>query len=268
MQKVSINRIDKIFADNKRVSRKTLIVYITCGFPDIKTTEELVPKLNDAGADIIELGIPFSDPIADGKTIQYSGQKALENGTTLNKIFPMAKRIRKKTPAGLVLMGYYNSILAYGKERFINDCKRIGIDGVIIPDLIPEEAGEMIKLAGGENIKLIFLAAPNTKPNRLKIIGSYSTGFVYSVSITGTTGGRNVLPDIDAYIQRVKKHTILPVSVGFGISNSKQAKKAGEYADGVIIGSALIKIMIDNPKHLQKKSLDFVGKIRKGLDAK
>ena len=240
-----MNRIDKRFNElRSRPGSKAFIAYITAGDPDLKTTERVALALEGAGADILELGIPFSDPIADGPTIQAASCRALTGKVTIRKIFTMVERLRVATDMPLVFMTYYNPILRYGLRKFFARCGRAGIDGIIVPDLPLEEAHELIKFAGLNNIATIFLVSPTSTPGRMKEIAKNSKGFIYYVSLTGVTGARRELPgDIASKIKVLKSITNKPVAVGFGISDRKQAMQVAKIADGVIVGSAIVKII-------------------------
>jgi tryptophan synthase alpha chain len=237
-----MNRIDAKFADLRRVNKKAFIVYLTAGYPSLAVTEELVRALGTAGADIIELGVPFSDPMADGPTIQASSQQALAQGVTLTKILASVRKARQETDIPLVLMTYYNPVFHFGEERFVHEAGQAGVDGVIIPDLPPEEAAVLIRAARKEDMATIFFLAPTTTPRRMRKIMEASTGFIYYVSVTGVTGARQHLPaQMLAHIKKVKGLTSLPVCAGFGISTPEQVAHVARVADGVIVGSAVIK---------------------------
>ncbi len=237
-----MNRIDQKFNELKAKKRSALIAYITAGFPNLKVTEELVPALEKAGVDIVELGIPFSDPMADGTTIQLASQKALEAGTTLAGIFDTVKRIRQKTNIPIAFMTYYNPIFHYGDEKFIKKCVELGVDGLIIPDLPPEEAGALRKAAAKANISMIFFVAPTTTDERIRANAKASTGFIYYVALTGITGTQQALSaSVVKGIKHAKRFTNKPICAGFGISTPSQVKEISKVADGVIVGSAIIK---------------------------
>ncbi|MFH1825170.1 MAG: tryptophan synthase subunit alpha [Candidatus Firestonebacteria bacterium] len=249
----------------RKSGKKVFIVYITCGYPDLKTTENLILEFSKIGVDVIELGIPFSDPIADGPTIQKAGNIALSNNVNLYKVFKMVKRIRSRVKSGLAIMSYYNIIYQYGLKRFVIDCKKYGVDGIIVPDLIPEEGKYLIKLSKEYNVNLVFLLAPTSSLNRIKLVSKHSSGFIYCVSLTGVTGERSRIPDIKDYINKIKRYTHKPIAVGFGISKSSQIREILKSADGVIIGSAIIKKMSENikSKNLVKNVVKFVNKLKK-----
>ena len=248
-----VNRITKKFNALKKEGKKAFIAYITVGDPGLAATGDIVLALESAGADIIELGIPFSDPVADGPTIQAASQRSLVKGASLNKIFRMIKSLRSKTDIPVAFMTYYNPVFQHGVERFFRDCAGTGVDGVIVPDLPYDEGKDFIRAAKKNKIATIFLAAPTSTKERVKKIAAFSTGFIYYVSLTGVTGARNTVPiDIKAKIRSIKSFTDKPVAAGFGISNPKQASAVAGIADGVIVGSALVKIIENNLKDKKK----------------
>jgi tryptophan synthase alpha chain len=250
-----INRIKKTFNKLKKNKKKAFIVYITAGYPSLSATEKIVLELENSGVDIIEMGMPFSDPMADGLTIQKSSEKSLLAGTTLSKLLKTAKNIRKKSQIPIVLMSYLNPVYCYGIKKFVKDAIECGIDGAIFPDLPPEEAIEFEKVAKGKNFYLIFLASPTSTLERLKAITKHSKGFIYYVSLAGITGARKYLaPHISSNIKRIKHLTDKPVCVGFGVSNERQAEAISKVADGIIIGSAVIDVI---RKHEKKKNLEI-----------
>lgn len=239
-----MNRIDKKFKELQALGRKAFIAYITAGDPDLAMTEKIVLALERSGADIVELGIPFSDPLADGPTIQAASARALKNGASLKKIFKMVGFLRAKTGMPIVFMTYFNPVLRYGVEKFFKSCSSSGVDGVIVPDLPAEEAGELIALGRDSGIDTIFLIAPTSTPDRIRRIANNSRGFIYYVSLTGVTGVRRYLPsEVLSKVKYIKSITPKPVAVGFGVSNSSQAKEVAKSADGVIVGSAIVKII-------------------------
>jgi tryptophan synthase alpha chain len=217
--------------------------YFTLGYPDIASSEAVVRAIAAAGADLIELGVPFSDPLADGPTIQHSTQVALEQGMTLARGLALTSRLRAAGVAQpLLLMGYVNPILAYGVSRYVADAEAAGADGFIVPDLPPEEAGELEAACRAHGLALIFLLAPTSTPERIAAVVSHATGFVYLVSQAGVTGARDQLPpDLATFVGRGRGATNLPLAVGFGIATPEHATAVGGLADGVIVGSALIK---------------------------
>ncbi len=220
-----------------------LMPYFTLGYPDFSTSLSIVEACAKNGANLMELGIPFSDPLADGPTIQSSSQVALENGTTVENCLQGVAALRERgLQIPFMLMGYYNPILAYGLEKFAHDAHNSGADGLIIPDLPPEEAGPLRELCDDHDLTMTFLIAPNSPAERIDIVASQSTGFIYLVSVTGTTGARRTISDgLEAFVERVRARTQKPLAVGFGISTPEQAVSIGRFCDGVIVGSALIR---------------------------
>ena len=261
-----MKRIESVFKKLKN-KRAAFIPFVVAGDPDLKTTEALVLKMAECGADIIELGVPFSDPLADGPTIQTASQRALKNGVNLKEIFRMTERLKGiSTP--LVLMTYFNPVFQYGLKSFAEDCHRNGIDGVIIPDLPPEEAGPWIKEAKPLKLGTVFLIAPTSSPDRVKLASRYSRGFLYYVSITGITGTRGKLPnELEAGIRQIKKYSQKPVAVGFGISTPEQVREVSRFADGVIVGSAIVKTIEENREDsdLVNRVGDFVSSLAGAL---
>ena len=251
------NRIDLKFRQLRENKQKAFIAFVTAGDPSLKVTEQLVTAFEKAGVDILELGVPFSDPMADGPTIQASSQRALDKGTTLAKILDLVKKVRSKSELPIALMMYYNHVFHYGEEKFIKKCKSVGVDGLIIPDLPPEEGASLAKLAKKHGVSLVFFMAPTTSEARVKKIVKKSTGFIYYVSVAGVTGARSsVAGSYVAQIKRAQKYTDTPICVGFGVSTAEQAKKIAKTADGVIVGSAIINQIQKN-----KKSKDLVAKV-------
>lgn len=256
MLKISyiMNRIKITFNKLKKNKKKALIVYITAGYPSLSATEKIVSELEKSGVDIVEVGMPFSDPMADGLTIQKSSEKSLKAGTTLKGLLKSVKNIRKKSQIPIVLMSYLNPVYRYGIKRFVKDAVNCGLDGAIFPDLPPDEAGELRKQAQKKDFDIIFLASPTSTVERLKRIAKHSKGFIYYVSLTGITGARDYLaPHISANIKKIKDITDKPVCVGFGISNEKQARMISKIADGVIVGSAVVNVI---RKYERKRMLE------------
>ncbi|MBU4306095.1 MAG: tryptophan synthase subunit alpha [Candidatus Omnitrophica bacterium] len=239
-----MNRIEQKSSWLKKNRKKACIAYITAGFPNLKTTKTAVKILEENGVDIIELGMPFSDPIADGPTIQYASGVALKNGMNMHVFFDLVGELRKTTQIPLVIMSYYNPIFKFGVKRFALEAAKSGLDGVIVPDLPPEEAVELNDQLRARGISEIFLVSPVTAAERVKKIVSAASGFVYYVSLTGVTGARNVVPSgVIGQVQAIKRLTTLPVYVGFGVSTAGQAKSIVKTADGIIVGSAIIKLI-------------------------
>ncbi|MBN1992687.1 MAG: tryptophan synthase subunit alpha [Anaerolineae bacterium] len=234
-----IRRIQNAFTKG----RPAFMPYSVLGFPTRQASLEVIKTLANTGADLLELGVPFSDPLADGPTIQVATQKALSNGTTLKDCVAMTRELRQlgvDTPA--LLMGYINPILAYGLGQFVADAAAAGVDGLIVPDLPPEEAEELEAACTEFGLALVYLLAPTSTPERIKLITDHSQGFIYLVSLTGVTGARTALPpDLADFVSRVREQTDKPLAVGFGIGHGEQARAVGKIADGVIVGSALVK---------------------------
>lgn len=238
------HRIDTRLRQLYERGEKGLITFITAGDPDLDTTFKLVLALEKAGADLVELGVPFSDPMADGPVIQRSSQRSLAGGTNLKGILNLVRRLRQHTEIPLLLMTYYNPVLQYGLERFAVDAAEAGVDGVIVPDLPLEESAHLLQELKEEGQHLIYLVAPTTTPERLEKISRVARGFIYCVSLTGVTGMRDAIsPDIKKFMQGVRRHCSLPLAVGFGISNPRQAAIIAEAADSVIVGSAIVSLV-------------------------
>ena len=263
-----MNRIKKTFNKLRKNKKKAFIVYITAGYPSLSVTEKIVLELENAGVDIIEMGMPFSDPMADGLTIQKSSERSLAGGTTLKKLLKTVKNIRRKSQIPIVLMSYLNPVYCYGLKKFVKDAVGCGIDGAIFPDLPPEEAVEFEGVARDKDFYIIFLASPTSTPERLETIAKHSKGFIYYVSLTGVTGARSYLaPHISSNIRRIKRITGKPVCVGFGVSNTKQAKLISKIADGIIVGSAVIDVIRRNEKkrNLDKAIGNFASSLAKAI---
>jgi len=261
------NRISKTFSNNK----KKLITFVTGGDPDLETSNKIIENLANNGADIIEIGMPFSDPMADGPTIQLSSLRAIKNGTDLNKIFYICENFRKKnnnTP--LILMGYYNVVYHFGIDKFIENCERVGVDGLIIVDLQPEEDSELLNKIQTKNIDLIRLVTPTTDENRLTTILKNASGFLYYVTITGITGQQSAeIEQLSKSILKVKKLSNLPVVAGFGIKNATQVKKICSFSEGVVVGSSIIKIIEENLENNKNSILpniaNFIKELKKDI---
>ena len=259
-----MNRISNKFKQLRDLKQKAFIAYITAGDPDLAATEKLVYALEEAGVDIIELGVPFSDPMADGPTIQAASQRALKNNVSLSDILHLVFSIRRKSQVPIALMTYYNPVYHMGDDKFVALCKSAGVDGVIIPDLPPEEAKLLRSHALKSGLAAVFFMAPTTTDERLKKIVQATTGFLYYVSLTGVTGARSSLShSIASDIKRAKRLTDKPVCVGFGISTADHVREAGQFADGVIVGSAIIKEI--EKKIGQKDMITHVARYVHGL---
>jgi tryptophan synthase alpha chain len=239
-----MSRIEQMFARLKGEGRAALIAYITAGDPSPEKTPALVAALERGGVDLIELGVPFSDPIADGPVIQRGADRALKAGTTVVKVLEIARKIRETSEIPLLLFTYLNPVLRYGLDKLARDAKAAGIDGCLLTDLSVEEAGPYVAAMRSANLDTVFLAAPTSTLARLKLVAEYSTGFVYLVSRTGVTGERASLSDsLSALIEEVRSVTRLPLAAGFGISTAEHAAQVAQMADGVVVGSALVRLV-------------------------
>ena len=246
-------------------SHKALIAYLTVGYPTTQTTLEVAHALVEGGCDIIELGIPFSDPLSDGATIQRASQHALQHGVTPQTCLEVAARLRQTLPAPIIFMSYYNPLLHYGLERFCAACSEAGIDGLIVPDLPPEEGTDLERLADSSGLDLIYLVSPTSSEQRIRLVMARSRGFVYAVSLKGTTGARSDLPaDLEAFLARLKSIATMPVCVGFGVATPRQARRVAAAADGVIIGSRIMEI-VGSSDHPAAATRTFVRRIRKAI---
>ncbi len=251
----------------KRVfSRKAFIPFVTCGDPDIETTEKLVRAMAAAGADLIELGIPFSDPIAEGPVIQNADVRALSAGTTTDDIFDMAMRIRKDLDVPMLVMTYFNPVFVYGRERFLQRCEDAEICAVIVPDLPYEEKGDLQEYCTRHGVKLISMIAP-TSEDRISMIASHAEGFLYVVSSLGVTGTRTQFSsNIESMIAAVRRSTDIPCAIGFGISNPEQARRMADIADGAIVGSAIVRMVAEHGRDSVPYVEEFVRSVRAELD--
>jgi tryptophan synthase alpha chain len=263
-----MSRIDNTFSILQQRGETALIPFITAGDPDLAVTAQLIKTLEESGADLIELGMPFSDPMADGPTIQASSERALIAGTTLEKVLHLVVEIRRQSQIPLVLMGYYNPIFCYGAERFVRDAEAAGVDALLLVDLPPEEAAEIKSTMDDAGIALITLLAPTTPPERMKQLAVSARGYLYYVSMTGVTGAQKITPqDIRTAVMKLKEMSTVPVAVGFGISTVEDAQAVGEFADGVVVGSALVKII---EKHGKSRDLlpevaKYISGLKQGL---
>ena len=256
------SRIKKIFADKQ----KKLVTFVTGGDPNQSISQEILKTIIENGADIIEIGMPFSDPMADGKTIQLSSIRAIKNNINLDNIFEIVGNIRKsndKTP--IILMGYYNLILHYGIKKFTETCEKKGVDGLIIVDLQPEEDSELYNSIKKKDISLIRLITPNTTPKRLKIITNHASGFLYYVTITGVTGAKSAdMHELKNSIKNIKDYSNLPIIAGFGINNKMDVNEICKITDGAVVGSSIVKI-IENNLNQKNEMLELIGKFIKEL---
>ena len=265
-----MGRIEDKFEFLRGRKEKALIIYLTAGDPSLRVTKELILGLENAGVDILEIGVPFSDPTADGPVIQAASQRALKAGTTLQGVLDLVADVRRTSPIPIVLFGYYNPIFAYGAKKFAQAAKKTGVDGVLVVDLPPEEAQELRVYTDVAGIDFISLVAPTTGEKRLHQIAAEATGFLYYISITGVTGtAAPRIEDIKREVSKIRKITKLPLAVGFGISNPKQAQEIASIADGIVIGSAVVRLIDENKSNsdLVKIVSDYVSEIKKAVRA-
>lgn len=261
-------RVERKFEDLKARKEKALVAFLTAGDPSTEKTVELILEMERAGADIIELGIPFSDPMADGPTIQAASERALAGGTTLADVLGVVREVRKTSEVPIVLFGYYNPIFSYGAGRFAREAKRAGADGALVVDLPPEEADELTVELDHAGLNTVFLLTPTSDETRMKSACRKGSGFVYYVSLTGVTGARTKLStSIGKYVKKIRRFTNLPVGVGFGISTPEQAARVARSADAVVVGSAIVNVIAENSdkKDLTRKVGRFVAGLKKGI---
>jgi len=258
-----MTRIESVFA---RAGHKALIAYLTVGYPSVEATLELVPALIRSGCDMVELGIPFSDPLADGTTIQRSSYRALQQGITPHSCIEVAHKLRQRVDAPLIFMSYYNPVLGYGLSAFCRACADVGVDGLIVPDLTPEEGSELESLTKRHQLDLIYLVAPTTTEERLRFIAAKSRGFIYLVSLRGVTGAREALPpDLESLVAKLQRVAAQPICVGFGISTPPQARQVARIADGVILGSRILEI-VESSDHPVPAAASFIRQLRDAID--
>ena len=258
-----MTRIESVFA---RPKHKALIAYLTVGYPDIETTLELVPALVSGGCDMVELGIPFSDPLADGTTIQRASYHALQQGVTPQSCLEVANKLRQRVDVPLLFMSYYNPPFHYGLGPFCQACVDAGVDGLIIPDLPPEEGSGLEALTRQHQLDLVYLASPTTTEERLGFIADKSRGFIYLVSLRGVTGARQALPtDVEGLIARLRAKTPKPICVGFGISTPEQARQVARVADGVIVGSRILEL-VESSERPAQATASFMQQLRDAID--
>ncbi len=260
-----VERIAAVFEQAQAEDRAALMPYLTLGYPTPETSPALVKAIVAAGADLLELGMPFSDPLADGPTIQRATHVALQQGMTVARCLDMIFNLRsQEVTTPILLMGYYNPILAYGAEAFCRACCQVGVDGLIVPDLPPEEGETLEEACRRHGLALVYLLAPTSTPDRVRLVTERSRGFVYLVSVTGITGARDALPpDLAAFVGRVRAVTDKPLAVGFGISKPGQAAQVARLADGVIVGSAIVRLA-GEPDGVQKVGT-FVAGLRRAV---
>jgi tryptophan synthase alpha chain len=262
-----MDRLAARFASLKKNKSKALVAFITAGDPDLETTAAMIPLLEEAGADIIELGMPFSDPIADGATIQLASERALAAGVTLDGILATVRSVRKSSDLPIILMGYLNPIHAHGFERFASEASESGVDGVLLVDMPPEEAKDFLRHAAACNLKVIFLLTPTSDCSRIATVAKLGNGFIYYVTVTGVTGARKeVSESLASELERIRNTIKLPIVAGFGISTPEQAAGVAGLADGVVIGSAIVKLFEQySGEHLKSEVSNFVGRIKKAI---
>ena len=262
-----MGRIAEKFVELKNKREKALITFITAGDPDLAVTRELIPVLEKSGADIIELGVPFSDPMADGPTIQKASERALAAGTTLPGILAAVREVRQVSQVPILLMGYFNPIYRYGIGRFAADAAGAGIDGVLLVDLPPEEAAGFKAAADAQGLDVIFLLTPTSDDKRIEKVARLGSGFVYYVSVTGVTGARTDVADsVFTDVEKIRKQLDLPLAVGFGISDPCQAGKIAAVADGVVVGSALVKLFEEfSGAELRSRLGSFIAELKAGI---
>ncbi|PLX88111.1 MAG: tryptophan synthase subunit alpha [Desulfuromonas sp.] len=263
-----MTRIETVFSQLKQAGQPGLIPFITAGDPDLKTTANLIRTLANAGADLIELGVPFSDPMADGPTIQAASERALTGGTTLKSVLDLVAEVRRDCQVPLVLMGYYNPVFRYGIEAFARDAAEAGVDGVLLVDLPPEEAGEISAPLQEAGIAMITLLAPTTPARRMKRLAAAAEGYLYYVSMTGVTGSARISPDeIQVAVEELQAMARVPVGVGFGITTAEDAAAVGRFADAVVVGSALVRIVekYGGSEELLPRVKQFMSELKAGL---
>lgn len=260
-------RLSETFDRLRAAGRVALIPYLTIGYPSVAATLDLVPALVEAGADLFELGVPFSDPLADGATIQHATHHALQQGVTVDTCLETVRALRQRgVEVPLLLMGYYNPVLQRGLDTFCRAAAEAGADGLIIPDLPPEEADGLLVACRTHGLDLIFLLAPTSTAERIRLVAERASGFIYLVSLAGVTGARDQLPpELEAFVARVRQATDLPLAVGFGIGSAAQAARVAAVADGVIVGSAIVKLAGEASDRIQEVA-GFVRELRAGID--
>jgi tryptophan synthase alpha chain len=242
-------RIGERFAKRRAEGKPAFVAFLTAGDPSLDGTVEAALALERAGADVLELGVPFSDPLADGPVIQRASERALARGVTLSRVLEAVRRIRAQSELPLLLFSYYNPLLQHGLERLARDAKAAGVDGALVTDLPPEEAGDWIAAARACDVDTVFLASPTSPPDRLKLVAETSRGFVYAISRTGVTGERQALSgDARPLVERLRALTQVPVALGFGLSTPEQVREAAAVADGVVVGSALVRFLEEHPE--------------------
>jgi tryptophan synthase alpha chain len=264
-----VSRIQKLFESKRAGRNAALIAYITAGDPSPERTPSLVAALERGGADLIELGVPFSDPIADGPVIQMASDRALAAGTKLATVLDIARQIRESSQIPILLFSYLNPLLRYGFERLAKDARAAGIDGVLMTDLSVEEAAPYVKPVQEAGLDTVFLAAPTSPPERLKLVGEHSSGFVYLVSRTGVTGVRSeVSASVEPLVKAMREASTLPLAVGFGVANGEHAASVARLADGVVVGSAFVRLVeqFGSSPELEAKLEELAREIKGGIE--
>jgi len=267
------NRLELILKRLQEAHRPALIAYLTAGDPDLETSFMLARAVAEAGADVLELGLPFSDPLADGPVLQAASQRALDAGTTTKAVLDLARRLRKALPARsglgvpLVLLTYYNPVLQQGLDGFCQKARESGIDALVVPDLAYEESGPLRAACQAEDLVLVDFIAPTTPPSRQQIIAAGARGFIYCVAVTGVTGARAELwPGLEEFIRGIRQYTGVPLAVGFGINGPEQARAVARFADAVIVGSALVQRAHEAGSRAVEAVSEFTASIRQALD--
>lgn len=262
-----MSRLGETFAALQAKGRRALIPFLMAGDPSLESTAAFLARFAEAGADVLEVGIPFSDPIADGPVNERAAQRALRQGATVAAVFEVIAEARRHLRPPIVLLSYYNPILRFGLDAFCRRAAASGVDGIVIPDLPPEEGDALRMVARPARLDVIFLAAPTSTDARLARVAGASSGFIYCVSLTGVTGVRETLPgDIGALVARLRKHTTLPICVGFGVSTAEHARQVAAHADGVIVGSAIVSIIEREGPAAGASVQDFVRMLRRSID--
>lgn len=263
-----MSRIQAKFAELKERGEAALIPFVTAGDPDLETTSKVLQTLDQAGADCIELGVPFSDPTADGPTIQRASQRALQSGASLPRILRIVREFRRGSEVPLILFGYFNPFFRYGLKNFAQQAAEAGIDGVLCVDMPPEESGELKRWTDSQGLDLVFLLSPTSGPDRVRLVARQGRGFIYYVSVTGVTGARRRFDEhLRSQVTRVRRATSLPVGVGFGISTPRQAAWIAEFADAAVVGSALIQVMEQSSSKAEKvkRAGAFVARMKQAM---
>jgi tryptophan synthase alpha chain len=265
-----MSRIEQQFSSLRAKGEKALICYLTAGDPSLAQTKQIILALEAAGVDLVEIGCPFSDPTADGPIIQAASQRALKSGTTLSAILDMIEALRKTSEIPICLFGYYNPILSFGNERFALRAREAGVDGILVVDLPPEEAPELRQFTDPAGIDFISLIAPTTNNERVRRIARRATGFLYYISITGVTGtARPQVEEVRKDVERIRTVTTLPLAVGFGISTPQQAKELAPFADGIVVGSAIVRMIAENSQRNDLVSIvsQYAREMKKAIAA-